>query len=313
MQLPIELSHPCYHDEEAARAQLESIRWPDGPFCPICGSFDDAKATTAPPKAKAGGWYHCRKCRRKFSVRVGSIFHRSHVPLHKWLLAFRLMAGSKKGFSAHQLHRTLNVDYKTAWFLEHRIRECMDGDDAGPIGGEGKTVEADETYVTKERGRGEWIYSNELGWTKIRDRHSTAIFALVERGGKARAMPIKDATSATLRASLKQHADNKSRLMTHEWRAYQRPGREFAGHETVNHSEEEWVRGDAHTQSVENFFSVFKRGLKGIYQHCSDKHLARYLHEFAFRYSNRSRCRRRGAYNTRDPRRRRQALDLSAD
>ncbi len=288
MQLPTELTHPCYHDEEAARAQLESIRWPNGPYCPVCGSFDEVRPTATPPKAKGAGWYRCRVCRRNFTVRVGSIFHRSHVPLHKWLLAFRLMAGSKKGISAHQLHRTLNVDYKTAWFLEHRIRECMDDDDAGPIGGEGKTVEADETYITKERGRGEWIYSNELGWTKKRDRRSLAIFALVERGGKARAQPIGDATSNTLRAALKRHADTKSALMTDEWRAYDRPGREFASHETVIHSEQEWTRGEAHTQSVENFFSVFKRGMKGVYQHCSDKHLARYLHEFAFRYSRRS-------------------------
>jgi transposase-like protein len=146
MQLPTELSHPCYHDENAARAQLESIRWPDGPYCPICGSFDRVKPLGG--KAMGPGWYWCTPCRRKFTVRVGSIFERSHIPIHKWLLGFRFMAGSKKGFSAHQLHRTLNVDYKTAWFMEHRIRECM-GEDvaAGPLGGEGKFVEADETFV----------------------------------------------------------------------------------------------------------------------------------------------------------------------
>ena len=124
MQLPIELAHPCYHNEDAARAQLESIRWPDGPFCPICGSFDRVRPYGG--KAMGAGWYWCTPCRRKFTVRVGSIFERSHIALHKWLLGFRLMAGSKKGFSAHQMHRTLKVDYKTAWFMEHRIRECMD-------------------------------------------------------------------------------------------------------------------------------------------------------------------------------------------
>jgi transposase-like protein len=160
MQLPIELSHPCYHDDEAARTQLETIRWSNGPYCPICGAFDTVKVTTTPPKAKGGGWHWCTKCRRKFTVRVGSIFHRSHIPLHKWLLGFRLMAGSKKGFSAHQLHRTLNLDYKTAWFMEHRIRECMDEDDSGPLGGEGKTVEADESFLTKQRGRGSWEFDN---------------------------------------------------------------------------------------------------------------------------------------------------------
>src|SRR5438067_2212960 len=147
MQTTIQPYHPCYHHDEAARIQLETIRWPDGPYCPICGSFDRVKSIATPPKAKGGGWHHCMDCRRRFTVRVGSIFHRSHVPLHKWLLGFRLMAGSKKGFSAHQLHRHLNVDYKTAWFLEHRIRECMDEDDHGPLGGEGKIVEADETFL----------------------------------------------------------------------------------------------------------------------------------------------------------------------
>jgi transposase-like protein len=289
MQLPIEPSHPCYHDDEAARAQLETIRWPDGPFCPYCGSFDRVRPTVTPNKAKGGGWHRCQDCRRNFTVRVGSIFHRSHVPLHKWLIAFRLVAGSKKGISAHQLHRHLHVDYKTAWFLEHRIRECMDEDDSGPLGGEGKVVEADESFLNKQRGRGVWEFSNvEQRWTKRRDRRSVPVFALVERGGKARAMPIKDTTSAELRRALKTHADTKSALMTDEWQAYQRPAREFASHETVNHSIEEWVRGAAHTNTVEGFFAVFKRGMRGVYQHCSEKHLARYLHEFAFRYSHRS-------------------------
>src|SRR5437764_2427244 len=267
MRLPIELSHPCYHDEDAARVQLESIRWPDGPYCPYCGSFDRVKPTTTPPKAKGGGWYHCMDCRRKFTVRVGSIFHRSHVPLHKWVLGFRVMAGSKKGCSAHQLHRHPNVDYKTAWFLEHRIRECMDEDDHGPLGGEGKTVEADETFLNKQRGRTTWEFSNETGWARKRDRYSLPIFALVERGGQGRAMPLKSLTSDELRRSLRLHASTKSKLMTDELNAYTIPGREFASHDTVNHSEEEWTRGSVHTQTVENFFSVFKRGMRGVYQH----------------------------------------------
>jgi transposase-like protein len=287
MQLPVELSSPCYHDEEAARAQLEAIRWPDGPFCPICGSFDRIKATATPNKAKGGGWYHCMDCRRRFTVRVGSIFHRSHVPTYKWLLAFRLMNSSKKGYSALQLSRDLNVDYKTGWFMEHRIRECMDESRDGPLGGEGKTVEADESFVTKQRGRGQWVFENGRGWVKERDRRSLPVFALVERGGKARAMPLDNTTSDELRRALKQHADTRSALMTDTWSAYDRPGREFVSHETVNHSIEEWRRGDAYTNTVENFFSVFKRGMRGVYQHCSEKHLAKYLNEFAFRYSHR--------------------------
>jgi transposase-like protein len=289
LQLPIELSHPCYHDDEAARIQLETVRWPDGPYCPHCGTFDRVKPTPTPPKAKGGGWHHCAVCRKRFTVRVGSIFHRSHVPLHKWLLGFRLFAGSKKGFSAHQLHRTLNVDYKTAWFLEHRIRECMNEDDKGPLGGEDKIVEADETFLNKQRGRARYEYSRFHGkYLKQTDRYALVAFALVERGGPARAMPIDSASANELRRALRKHADRKSRLMTDEAAGYKRPGKEFAQHETVNHKQEEWYRGDAGTQSVENFFSVFKRGMRGIYQHCSEKHLARYLHEFAFRHSYRS-------------------------
>ena len=190
------------------------------------------------------GWYWCTPCRRKFTVRVGSIFERSHIPLHKWLLGFRLMAGSKKGFSAHQMHRTLKVDYKTAWFMEHRIRECMDETaTAGPLGGEGKIVEADETFLNKQRGRGKWEFTNERGWVKTRDRRSVPVFALVERSGKGRAMPIDNTTSDELRRALKKHADTKSALMTDEWSAYMRPGREFASHESVNHSLERNGRG----------------------------------------------------------------------
>jgi hypothetical protein len=198
-------------------------------------------------------------CRRRFTVRVGSIFHRSHVPLHKWLLAFRLMARSKKGISAHQLHRTLNVNYKTAWFLEHRIRECMDENDHGPLGGEGKTVEADETYITKQRGRTTWQFKSETGWTRKRDRYSLPVFALVERGGKARAMPLNNVGSAELRRALRKHADTKSKLMTDELNAYRVPGREFEKHETVNHSEEEWgARRRSHSDSREFLLSVQK-------------------------------------------------------
>lgn len=288
MQLPIELSHPCYHDDEAARTFLESVLWPDGPYCPFCGSPDRVYAVTTPPKAKGGGWHRCSVCRKRFTVRVNTIFHRSHVPLHKWLLGFRMMAGSKKGFSAHQLHRTLRVDYKTAWFMEHRIRECMDEDSQGPIGGEGKTVEADETYIVKQRGRARSVYTNDRGWQKVRDRREIAVFALVERGGPARVIPIDSASTNDLHTALKKHADAKSALMTDEWRGYRLPGRRFASHETVTHSQEEWTRGEAGTQAVENFFSVFKRGMRGTYQHCSEKHLARYLHEFAFRHSHRS-------------------------
>jgi transposase-like protein len=256
---------------------LESIRWPDGPYCPICGSFDRVKSLGG--KAMGPGWYWCTPCRRKFTVRVGSIFERSHVPLYKWLLGFRLMAGSKKGFSAHQLHRTLNVDYKTAWFMEHRIRECMTGDSgSGTLGGEDKFVEADETYVGgKARNRADKAPPPKM-----------AVFSLVERGGSARSFHVADVTAEMLRPLIVSVASRKSHFRTDESGVYWRTGEEFKSHRTVNHSAKEYVRGDAHTNTVEGFFSIFKRGVYGIYHHVSEAHLHRYLAEFDFRYSNRS-------------------------
>src|SRR6266478_3727618 len=174
MKTPELLSDPAFHNEDAARAYLEEVRWPDGPFCPQCGAFDTVKPLGGP--SMGPGWYYCAACQDKFTIRVGSIFERSHIPLHKWLLAFRLMASSKKGCSAHQLHRTLGITYKSAWFLAHRIREAMRPINPPPLGGEGKTVEADETFIVKQRGRATWSYSNEKGWVKHRDRRQVIAF-----------------------------------------------------------------------------------------------------------------------------------------
>ena len=287
MQTPELLSDPVYHDEDAARSYLERTRWPEYVHCPLCGSLE--KISPLKGESMGPGWWFCGACNDKFTVRVGTVMERSHIALHKWLLAFRLMASSKKGVSAHQLHRTLGITYKSAWFLAHRIREAMRPINPPPLGGEGKTVEADETFLNKQRGRTTWEYKNETGWARKRDRYSLPIFALVERGGQGRAMPLKSLTSDELRRSLRLHASTKSKLMTDELNAYTIPGREFASHDTVNHSEEEWTRGSVHTQTVENFFSVFKRGMRGVYQHCSEQHLGRYLDEFSFRYSYRVR------------------------
>jgi transposase-like protein len=285
MRTPELLSDPVFHDEDAARAYLESVRWADGRFCPHCGSTDKTAPLGGP--SMGPGWYYCSACKDKFTVRNGSIMERSHIPLHKWLLAFRLMASSKKGISSHQLHRTLGITYKSAWFLSHRIREAMSDTAPAPIGAKGKVIEADETFVTKQRGRTTWTFSNDQGWKKQADRRSIAVMALVERGGKARAEVIENLTSATLHKVLSANASRESALMTDEWSAYQRPGRAFASHETVHHKVEEWVRGNAHTNTVEGYFSIFKRGMKGVYQHCSETHLQRYLDEFSFRYSYR--------------------------
>jgi transposase-like protein len=294
MKVPELLSDPVYHDEDAARVFIEEARWPDYVICPLCGSYD--KISKLGGESMGPGWWYCGSCQDKFTVRVGAIFERSHIPLHKWLLAFRLMASSKKGVSAHQLHRTLGITYKSAWFLGHRIRECMKETDPSPLGGEGKTIEADETYYGKreEQRIDPWQFSSERGWHKKKVAAANKIPAvtLVERGGKARSVKVENITSATLRAVILANADTKSALMTDELGAYRRIGRRFASHDTVNHSEDEYVRKlddgtKAHVNSAEGFYSIFKRGMKGIYQHCNERHLQRYLTEFDFRYSYR--------------------------
>jgi transposase-like protein len=289
--LPADLTHPCYHDADAAREMFESIRWPDGPFCPKCGVFD----TVAPfgGKSMGPGWYWCSACRDKFTVRVGTVLERSHIALHKWLLGFRLYASSKKGFSAHQLMRTLGLgSYRSAWFMAHRIREAMKpGDDAGPLGGEGKILEVDETFYGQraEQRIDPWVFSNERGWhkRKVAAANKIPVVTLVERGGRARTIPAEDLKASTLRGIVFGNADTKSTLMTDQFPSYRRIGYRFARHESVNHDREEWVRGEAHTNTVEGFFSVFKRGMIGVYQHCDERHLHRYAAEFDFRYSYR--------------------------
>ena len=273
--MTMELSDPVFHDEEEARKYLEDIRWPDGAYCPFCGSPDAVKALGG--VSMGAGWHHCGFCRKKFTVRVGSIFERSHVPLTKWLLAFRLMCSSKKGISAHQLHRTLDVTYKTAWFMEHRIREAMKaGAVFTPLSG---IIEADETFIGKRRPKRE----KERGWD-----FKNKVVTLVERGGRARSVHVDELSRRNIEEIVTGLTDYKiTRLMTDESGIYKRAGKRFKSHESVNHKAEEYVRGDVHTNSAEGFFSIFKRGMKGVYQHCSEKHLHRYLSEFDFRYSNR--------------------------
>jgi len=272
-----DLTNPIYSDSDAARKHLEAIRWPDGPFCPHCGELENVIKLS--DDSKAAGLLHCRACRKKFSVTVGTIFERSHIPLPKWLFAVDLMTAGKKGVSSHQLHRMLGITYKSAWFMSHRIREAMkEGAWPGPLGGDGKTVEADETFIGQKEGR-----------KKRRSfHHKHAVVSLVERGGKVRSFHVERINAKIVRDILVEQVDRKSDLMTDEAKYYVRPGQEFAKHESVNHSEEEYVRGDAHTNTAEGYFSIFKRGMVGIYQHCGQQHLKRYLTEFDFRYSNRA-------------------------
>ncbi len=272
-----DLSNPIYSNNDAARKHLESIRWARGAFCPHCGEVENTDRLGG--KAGAEGRWNCRACRRKFTVTVGTLFERSHIPLPKWLLAVDLMTASKKGISAHQLHRMLGITYKSAWFMAHRIREGMKEQMfPGPLGGSGKIVEADETFIGFKPGR------------KVRRsfHHKHAVAGLVERGGKARMFHIERANSETLRNVLVTQVDRASHLMTDEAVYYKRTGKEFAKHDTVNHSAEEYVRGLAHTNTIEGVFSIFKRGMVGVYQHCGEQHLKRYLTEFGFRHNHRA-------------------------
>jgi transposase-like protein len=272
-----DLTNPIFSNESAAVAHLEASRWAQGVTCPLCGA-DRAKKMGGETQT---GMFLCPDCRGKFTVRTGTIFERSHIPLHKWLMATHLMASSKKGISAHQLHRMLGITYKSAWFMAHRIREAM-GPAAGeiePIGGHGKVVEADEVYIGRKGGK-----AKKRGGAG----HKNAVVALVERGGKVRSFHVDRADKNTVAAIITANADAASRLHTDESRLYDGADAFFASHETVNHRDKEFARGDVTTNSIEGVFSIFKRGMVGTYQHCGEQHLQRYLNEFDFRYSTRT-------------------------
>jgi transposase-like protein len=276
-----------FKDDEAARAYLEGLRWPSGPVCPHCGVIEHAYAI------KPAGTYRCAEpaCRKNFTVTMNTPMERSHIALHKWLQGFHLICSSKKGVSAHQLHRTLHITYRSAWFMAHRIRECMRTGGLGPMGGNGEIVEADETYYgpvaePKKRkrttGGREFTKGGHSGPSNKRP-----IVALVERGGEVRTFHVPVANQANVMAIVNENVLKETRLHTDESRLYHPASASFA-HETVKHSAGEYVRGDVHTNSVEGYFSIFKRGMRGIYQHCGEKHLHRYLAEYDFRYNNRS-------------------------
>jgi transposase-like protein len=271
------LSAPHFHNEAAAIARLEEIVWPNGVHCPRCGGFD--RITDV--KGGRMGLRRCGPCKREFTVTVGTVFERSHVKLHLWFQAAHLMASSKKGISAHQLHRTLGVTYKTAWFMEHRLREAM-REGHFVMGGEGKTVEIDETYVGgKEKNK----HANKrlnLGTGGV---GKEAVFSLVERGGSVRSHHVASVSVKNLAPILNEQLHAATNVMSDGGGA--RVGSMFASHQTVNHSIGEYVRGNVHTNTIEGYFSVLKRGIMGTYHHVSPKHLKRYLAEFDFRYNER--------------------------
>ena len=287
-----DMTAPRFNDPDAAREYLETLRWPDGPFCPHCGSFaakrlpdQRGKPSKKNPEGSVRkGVIQCNDCRQQYTVTVGTVFGDSKIPLHKWLLANHLMVASKKGISAHQLHRMLGITYKSAWFMAHRIREAMTPTNPGPMGGPGVTVEADETYWGKDKNAPE---------TAMKIHKMNKIVSLIDRStGRATSFIIPGMLNATtIGQLLYTNVDRASRLMTDQAHFYKAPGKQFAAHDSVNHGEGEYVRkGDrtTHTNTVEGFFGIFKRGMRGIYQHCGQQHLGRYVAEFDFRYSNRS-------------------------
>lgn len=275
-----------YADENTAREALEAIRWPNGPFCHHCGSVK-FYAT------KKLGRYRCaeRECRKDFTVTTGTVMERSHIPLRKWVEGFAIMCESKKGVSSLQLQRHLKISYKAAWFMSHRIREAMrEGGMTPPpmFGGGGKIVEADETYYGKPETP--YVSPERKGRPFIKrkkNRNSRQVLSLVERGGRVRSFHVASADKYAVRTIVTENIDRESRLHTDESNLYHRMAEKFSTHETVRHGAREYARGDVHVNSAEGYFSIFKRGMRGVYQHCKEKHLHRYLAEFDFRYNNR--------------------------
>ncbi len=276
-------NEPQHQTEEAARQWFESLRWPDGVICPHCGTVGRAYARSKP------GLYRCaeKECRKDFTVRTKSVLESSHIPLRLWAQAFTLLCSSKKGMSAHQVHRTLKITYKSAWFLCHRIREAMRAGGLAPMGGGGKVVESDETFIGRKKG----VAKPKSGFA-----HKNVVLTLVERGGKARSFHVDSTRAADVVPVVRQNVAREAKFVTDEASHYWDVGREFARHDAVNHGIDEYARYERekdgteyviHTNTVEGYYSVFKRGMKGVYQHCSEKHLHRYLAEFDHRYNHR--------------------------
>jgi transposase-like protein len=289
------LNEPYFNDEAAAFERLEQIVWPNGPVCPFCGNMGRMYALngvrTKPSKKHPEGIVRhglrkCGECRKQFTVRRGTIFEDSPIPLHQWFQAAYLLCASKKGISANQLHRTLGVTLQTAWFMGHRLREAMRIGPLAPMGSGGGIVEVDETAFGRTEGA-----PKKSPLLKGRSPFRNVVLTLVERGGSARSFHVEGLRADDLRPVIQANLAREAHLMTDEWKAYKEVGREFASHSTVTHSHDEYMRYEGErivtTNAVEGFYSIFKRGMKGVYQHCKEKHLHRYLAEFDFRYSNR--------------------------
>ena len=285
------LTKPYMYDEAEAFKHVESIIWPDGPVCQHCWSCGQRLSPCWRPapnparRTREGverhGLWKCRECRKQFTVRKNTIFEESHIPLHKWLQAIHLMVSSKKGISSHQLHRVLEITHKSAWFKSHRIREAMRNDGSVSFGNGGGTVEVDETFIGKEPG----VVKSK---TARGFAHKMKVLTLVDRDtGRAKNIIVDDLKQTTLLPILRENISKEAVVYTDEAKQYTHLGREFADHDFTTHSKGEYGRGPVHTNTVEGYFSIFKRGMKGVYQHCNKKHLHRYAAEFEFRYNNR--------------------------
>jgi len=282
------LSAPYMHDEAAAFAHVEAMLWADGPVCPACGVVNNAYALKGvrskpskknPEGVERHGLKKCKDCGKQFTVRIGTIFESSHVKLNLWLQAIYLMTSSKKGISSHQLHRTLGVTVKTAWFMSHRIREAMRDDSSVDFGSGGGTVEVDETFIGHQYKKSPTARGGD---------HKNKLLTLVDRAtGRAKSIVVKDLKVSTLLPILRENIAAEAIVYTDEARQYSKLGKEFADHDFTTHSKGEYGRGVVHTNTVEGYFSIFKRGMKGVYQHCNKRHLHRYAAEFEFRYNNR--------------------------
>jgi transposase-like protein len=269
------LSHKRFQDEEAAYEWVEAHLWPDGPVCPRCKGID--RITKLRGESTRIGTYKCNACRKPFTVKIGTIFEDSHIPMRLWLQAIALLCASKKGISSNQLHRMLGITLKSAWFMSHRIREAMRTGGLAPMGGPGSIYEIDETFIGNKEDK-----PKKRGYA-----HKMAALSLIERGGEIRSFKIDKADSATVKPIVDANLKKEGMLMTDEATYYGKLGKEFKHHFTVEHGRGEYVRGAVHTNTLEGYFSIFKRGMKGVYQHCAEKHLHRYLSEFDFRYNNR--------------------------
>jgi transposase-like protein len=279
MAKKLDITNPIYNDDDAARTHLECVLWPDGPVCPRCGVTGD-RITKLMGKSTRPGVYKCKDCRKPFSVTVGTVMERSHVPLCKWVLAAQLMASSKKGMSAKQLERMLGTNYETAWFLFHRLREAATDEKPSPIGGGNKVVESDETFVG---GKKKNVHNGKPEPKKY------AVVTLVERDGAVRAKHVPNVTAKNVRTHLVTSASRKSVLMSDESPVYVGVGKEFSGHLSVNHSADEYVRlgGFVHVNTAESFHAIIKRQMYGTHHAVSEWHLQRYINEIAFKWNNR--------------------------